>query len=89
MRPVNQRNQTLNNAMKVAKRVAITMLCCLPVLIVFAYLTRNIITSNFWQIFIFIVVMGVAVLIEELITRAKEKRKQAQEILGTKKDVFK
>ena len=71
------------------KRIAITMLCCLPVLIVFAYLTRNIITSNFWQIFIFIIIMGLAVLIEELITRAKEKRKQADELLGTKKDVFK
>ena len=89
MRPVNQRSQTYAKAMKVAKRIAITMLCCLPVLIVFAYLTRNIITSNFWQIFIFIIIMGLAVLIEELITRTKEKRKQADELLGTKKDVFK
>lgn len=89
MRPVDQRNQTYAKAMKVAKRVAITIVCCLPVLIVFAYLTRNIIKSNFWQIFIFVCVMGVAVLVEELITRAKEKRKKAEELLGTKKDIFK
>lgn len=89
MRPVDQRNQTYNKAMKVAKRIAITILCCLPFLVVFAYLTRNVITSNFWQIFIFIAVMAVAVLIEELIARAKQKRKQAEEMLSTKKDVFK
>ncbi len=89
MRPVNQRNETYNKAMKVAKRIAITLLCCVPVLIVFAYLTRNIITSNFWQIFIFIVFMGLVVLVEELIARARIKRKQAQIDLGLKKDIFK
>lgn len=89
MRPVDQRNQTYSNVMKVAKRMAITIVCCLPFLIVFAYLTRNIITSNFWQIFIFVCVMGVAVLVEELISRAKEKRKKAQELLEPKKDIFK
>ncbi len=89
MRPVDQRNQTYSNAMRVAKRMAITIVCCLPFLIVFAYLTRNIITSNFWQIFIFVCVMGVAVLVEELISRAKEKRKKAQELLEPKKDIFK
>lgn len=89
MRPVNQRNETYNKAMKVAKRVAITIVCCLPILIVFAYLTRNIITSDFWQIVIFMVIMALAVLIEELISRAKEKRKQTLESLGEKKDIFK
>ena len=89
MRPVNQRNETYNKAMKVAKRIAITLLCCVPVLILFAYLTRNIITSNFWQIFIFIVFMGLVVLVEELIARASIKRKQAQIDLGLKKDIFK
>ena len=89
MRPVNQRNETYNKAMKVAKRIAITLLCCVPVLIVFAYFTRNIITSNFWQIFIFIVFMALVVLVEELIARARIKRKQAQIDLGLKKDIFK
>lgn len=89
MRPTDQRNQTYNKALKVAKRIVVTVLCCLPVLILFAYFTRNIITSDFWQVFIFICFMSVAVLIEELVTRAKIKRKQAEELLGTKKDIFK
>ncbi len=83
----DNRDSVYDNAMRVAKRIAITMLCCVPFLIVFAYLMRNIITSNGLQIFLFVVIMGVVVLIEELIVRHKKKHKA--EIEDDKKDVFK
>ena len=87
MRPTQ--NDVIQSATKVAKRVAITILVCIPFLIVFAYLMRNIITSNGLQIVCFMLIMAVAVLIEEIVARKKEKRKKAQEILSPKKDVFK
>ena len=74
--------------LKVGKRVAITILCCLPFIILFAYLMRDKLTSNFWQIFIFVCFMAIVVFVEEIIARAREKKKQA-EVLDTKKDVFK
>ena len=85
MRQPNQQ-EFINNAMKVGKRIAITILICIPILIVFAYLTRNIITSNTAQVLIFIAVMGVAVLLEEIIVRKREKAKKEMQI--EKKDVF-
>ena len=89
MRPINQQNETMKNAMKVAKRIALTMLCCVPVMGIFAYLTRNIITADWLQILCFILIMGVAVLCEEIIARTIIKKKAAEAILETKKDVFK
>ena len=89
MRPLNQQNETMKKAMKVAKRIAITMLCCLPVLLIFGYLTRNIITSDALQITCFVIIMGVAVAIVEVVARSREKRKEAMEQFETKKDVFK
>ena len=89
MRPINQRNETMKRAMKVAKRIAITVLCCLPVLLIFGYLTRNIITADWLQILCFVVIMGVAVLIEEVIARAIIKKKAEEAQFETKKDVFK
>lgn len=86
-RPTQQ--EFINNAMKVAKRIAITVLVCIPFIIIFGYLTRNVIKSDVAQVFIFMAIMGVAVLIEEIVVRKREKRKQAQEILEPKKDVFK
>ncbi len=83
---MQNRNEMYENGMKVAKRIAITMLCCVPFLIIFAYLTRNVITSNGLQILCFVLIMGVAVLIEELIARRKKKNKVEVE---DKKDVFK
>ena len=71
----NTNNQQFNNLLKVGKRIAITMLVCVPFLILFGYFTRNVITQNWLQIIIFIVVMGVAVLIEEIIARKREKKK--------------
>ena len=74
---MQNRNEMYENGMKVAKRIAITMLCCVPFLIIFAYLTRNVITSNGLQILCFVLIMGVVVLIEELVE------------VEDKKDVFK
>lgn len=87
MKRVNNRDNSFNNIMKVGKRIGLTVLCCVPVMIIFGYLTRNIITSNWLQIVCFMLIMGVAVLIEELIVRAKEKAKSEE--VETKRDVFK
>ena len=87
MRRVNNRDQAFKNIMKVGKRIAITIACCIPVIIVFGYLTRNIITSDALQILCFTLIMGVAVAVVEIVARAKEKAK-AEEI-ETKRDVFK
>ena len=86
MRSFN-RDESFKNMMKVAKRIAITVLCCVPVIIIFGYLTRNVITANWLQILCFTSIMGVAVLIEEIVVRSKEKQK-AEEV-ETKRDVFK
>jgi len=88
-RPINQQNEAYKAAMKVAKRIAITILCCMPVLLVFGYLTRNIITSDALQIICFVIIMGIAVAIVEVVARRREQRKQAMEQFETKKDVFK
>ena len=74
-RPINQQNETYKRAMKVAKRIAITMLCCIPVLIIFGYLTWGIL-SDFWQTFCFVIIMGIVVAIEEIVAREREKKKE-------------
>ena len=85
----DNRNESYQKMMKSAKRIAIEILISLPVCIIFAYLTRSVITSDALQIVCFIVIMGVAVLIGELAYKRKQQKKQAQEILNPKKDVFK
>ena len=87
MKQQPNQQEFMNNAMKVAKRIAITILVCIPFLVIFAYLTRNYITSDVAQVLIFMGVMGVAVLLEEIIVRKREKEKKETEI--EKKDVFK
>ena len=87
MRKFNGRNEVYKSMMKVAKRIAITILCCVPVMIIFAYLTRNAIKSNAIQIVCFMLIMGIAVAVVEVIARRKEK--QQKEIVETKRDVFK
>lgn len=87
MRKINSRDEAYKSIMKVAKRIAITILFCVPVMIIFGYLTRNVIKSNALQIVCFILIMGVAVAIVEVVAHAKEK-KQKEEI-ETKRDVFK
>ncbi len=84
----NQQEIT-QNIMKVGKRIAITILCCVPFLIAIGYLLRNVITSNAVQILLFMLIMGIAVLIEELIARKSERRRQAKIELEGDKDVFK
>lgn len=78
-------NPMYQRIMKRAKRIVITVLCCLPILILFGYFTRNIITSQVAQIAIYVVIMLVAVLIEELIFKRKEENKTEIEDV----DVFK
>ena len=85
----DNRNETYKNMMKVAKRIALEILISLPICIIFAYLTRNVITHDALQIVCFMVIMAVAVLIGELVYKRKQQKKQAQEILNPKKDVFK
>ena len=87
MRKVNGKDEAFKNIMKVAKRIAITVLCCIPALIIFAYLLRDVIKSDWLQVLCFMLIMGVAVAIVEVVARAKEK-KQKEEI-ETKRDVFK
>lgn len=83
---MNNMPESMANAMKVAKRIAITMLICVPFMLLFAYLTRSFITSDAAQIVCFILIMGTAVLIEEIVVRKKEKAKKEMNI--EKKDVF-
>lgn len=85
----NSNDEMVKNAYKVAKRIAITVVSTIPFLIVFAYLMRNIITSDALQIASFVLILGVVVLIVEIIARAREKKKKEIEILEDKKDVFK
>ena len=83
MRP--DKNEIMQNATKVAKRIAITIVWCIPFMVVFAYLTRNVIKTNILQILCFVAIMAVAVTVEEIIARKKEKV-QKEEIEN--KDVF-
>ena len=89
MRKINGRDEAYKGIMKVAKRIGLTILCCIPVLILFGYFTRNVIKSDVLQIVCFMLIMGIAVAVVEVIARAKEKQKAEQEIVEPKKDVFK
>lgn len=82
----NEQQEIMLNAMRVAKRVAITIICCIPVMIAFGYLTRNVITSSFVQIVIFMAFMSIVVAIEEVIARKREKNKK--ERIVENRDVF-
>lgn len=83
------KSEVYKQAIKIAKRITITMLCCVPVLIVFAYLMRNIIKSDVVQIICFMVILSLAIGIEELIYKQREKKRQAKQLLEKNKDVFK
>ena len=83
----DNRINEFNNLKKVVKRIAIAMLVCIPICILFGYFTRNIIKSDALQIICFMAIMGIGVLISEIVARAKEKQKK--ETVETKKDVFK
>ncbi len=80
----------MQKAFKTAKRIAITVVICIPFLIVFAYLTRNVITSSGLQIFLFVLIMGIAVAVVETVVYLKQKHKKDNpEIEQDKTDVFK
>ena len=85
---IQNQNDVMKNTIKVAKRITITILICIPFLIVFGYLTRNVISSSGLQILCFTLIMGLAVLVEEIIVRKREKRKAILEEIEGKKDVF-
>ena len=87
MKKVNSRDEAYKNAIKVAKRIAITILCCIPVMIIFGYLTRKVITSNVLQGVCFIAIMSIAITIVEVVVRIKDKKQQEE--IETKRDVFK
>ncbi len=87
MKKTNSRDEAYKNIIKVAKRIAITVLCCIPVLIIFGYLTRNVITQDWLQVICFMLILGVAVLVEEVVSRRKEKRTEV--LKDIQKDVFK
>ena len=87
MKRVNSRDEAYKNAIKVAKRIAITILCCIPVMIIFGYLTRKVITSNVLQGVCFIAIMSIAITIVEVVVRIKDKKQQEE--IETKRDVFK
>ncbi|MFQ6751994.1 MAG: hypothetical protein ACLRFL_00315 [Clostridia bacterium] len=84
-----QNNEMYQNAMKVAKRIAITIICCVPIMIAFGYLTRNIITNSAVQIICFMIIMSVAVVIVELIAKRQAQKREAKKLLHEDKDVFK
>ena len=71
---------------KRAKRFALTILCILPLLYILGYFVLEKYVSSAVEIFIYIVLMGLAVFIVELIANKKEAK---QEKLPPKKDVFK
>ena len=87
MRRVNNRDEGYKKAIKVAKRIGITILCCIPIMIIFGYLTRKVISSDVVQVICFMIIMGIAVAVVEVIVRAKEKKQKEE--LETKRDVFK
>lgn len=85
-----EQNDLYSRAVKIAKRIGITILCCIPVLIIFAYLTRGIITNDAVQIICFMIIMVVAVVIEELVTKRLNQKREAKKLLRKdNRDVFK
>ncbi|MCQ2564793.1 MAG: hypothetical protein MJ152_02935 [Clostridia bacterium] len=88
MRPFEQ-NESVKRVMKRAKRIAITILICIPIMVAFGYFTRNIITSNVWQCICFMAIMCVAVVIEELIHAGHERKKALKDLVEKNQDVFK
>ena len=77
------------NTIKKVKRIAWTIVCCIPVIVAFGYLTRNVITENSLQILCFVIIFGLAVLIEELIYSKRQKKLEAKKNTNKQNDVFK
>ena len=81
--------QQQNNILKGAvKRVGITILCCLPALIIIGYMLRNL--NSVAVVFIFTLFMLVAICIEEYIhIKIANKKKLKNKVLHKNEDVFK
>lgn len=82
-------NNTPENTIKKAKRIALTMIFCVPLVVVFGYLTRNVITNNVVTIICFMAIFGVVVLIEELLYNRHQKKIEEKRKTNKSKDVFK
>ena len=68
-------------AKKLVKRISITILCCIPFILIFAYLTRNVITSDAAQIVCFIAIMGGALrLLSQLQEQERRKRQNKHKL---------
>lgn len=82
-------NRDQNTILKgCVKRIGITILCCIPFMIIIGYLLRN--TNSAVTITIFVVFMLVAVCIEEYIHIKIFTRKQLmRKTLNKDEDVFK
>ncbi|MBQ8522138.1 MAG: hypothetical protein IJ458_00550 [Clostridia bacterium] len=81
--------QQQNNILKGAvKRVGITILCCLPALIIIGYMLRNL--NSVAAVFIFTLFMLVAICIEEYIhIKIATKKQLKNKVLHKNEDVFK
>lgn len=78
------KKQSRSSALALVKRIAVTIGCCLPfILLLGLWLEKKL--SNGWIIFIFVVIMLLAVIIEELIHTIKKDKNDK----NTKRDVFK
>ena len=67
-------NDTPENTLKRVKRITWAIVFTIPLIIVFGYLTRNVITSNAVQVICFTIIFGLVVLIEELIYNKRQKK---------------
>ena len=69
------------------KRVGITILCCIPILILLGYFLQFL--NDAVLIFIFVAVMLIAICIVEYFHRKRQQRKEVLKTLHKNEDVFK
>lgn len=73
---------------KIIKRIGLTILCCIPFLIILGYFMQGV--NSIATIFTFAVVMLIVVCVEEYITAKKTARKEVlKKTLHKDEDVFK
>ncbi len=69
------------------KRVGITILCCIPILILLGYFLQSV--NDAVVIFVFVAVMLLAICIVEYFHRKRKQRKDVLKSLHKDEDVFK
>ena len=69
------------------KRVGITVLCCIPIMIILGYFLQFL--SDAVLIFIFVAVMILAICVVEYFHRKRQQRKEVLKTLHKNEDVFK